>query len=290
MTQDGDGDGGAIRGESDSKNGLCVWDFTLHTNEEKKITDKTTLLKYLDARCKKWAFQLEEGSETHKLHYQGRVSLKVKTRKPSNQFNDLKISFSMTSNTNSDNDFYVTKNDTRIEGPWTDKDERPAYIPRQIREIAELRPWQKQVVESALQWDTRHINVIVDTTGNHGKSILKTWIGVYGIGRSIPFTNDYRDMMRMVMDTKKKPLYIIDIPRALKKDQLFQFFSGVETIKDGYAYDDRYNFKEEYFDCPIIWVMMNTLPESEYLSKDRWVYWNFNDEGDLQRVMKEMAV
>jgi len=78
------------------------------------------------------------------------------------------------------------------------------------------------------------------------------------------------------MDTEKKPLYIIDIPRALRKDQLFQFFSGIETLKDGYAYDDRYHFKEEYFDCPNIWIFMNTIPDLEYMSKDRWRFYEIH--------------
>jgi len=266
-----------------SDNGLYVWDFTFHTDDDKKADDKTALMTHIKARAKHWAFQLEAGKETGKLHYQGRVSLKTKTRKPSNQFGDLKINFSPTTNCNSDNDLYVMKEDTRIEGPWTDKD-KEIYIPRQIREIKELRPWQKLVVDSRLIWDTRKINIIYDPQGNHGKSILKTYIGVYGLGRSLPFTNDYRDIMRMVMDTEKKPLYIIDIPRALRKDQLYQFFSAIETIKDGYAYDDRYSFREEYFDCPVIWVMMNAIPETEYLSKDRWVFWSFNNEnGNLEQ-------
>eukprot|EP01043_Picozoa_sp_COSAG02_P133775 COSAG02_NODE_71849_length_189_cov_34.744444_1_plen_58_part_01 len=30
-------------------------------------------------------------------------------------------------------------------------------------------------------------------------------------------------------------------------------FTAIETIKDGYAYDDRYNFKDVWFDSP--WVL-----------------------------------
>jgi len=229
----------------------------------------------------KWAFQLEKG-ETGKLHYQGRFSLKNKVRSPTQVAKLLGVTwhFSITSNDCKDNDDYVTKTDTREAGPWRHDDPPPPYIPRQIREIEKLRPWQQHIVDDAHIWDTRHINIIIDETGNHGKSILKTWVGVHGIGRSLPFMNDYRDLMRVVMDTPKKPLYIIDIPRSLKKDHLFQFFAGIETLKDGYAYDDRYKFREEYFDCPNIWVFMNTVPETSMLSKDRWKIWEFSLEED----------
>lgn len=268
--------------EEESDNGMCVWDFTYYPDDIE--TERKALITQLEASSKKWCFQLEECPKTKRKHFQGRISLKVKTRQPSRRFKLAKgIRFSITSNENKGNDFYVCKEDSKLEGPWSDKDEKPLYIPRQIREIQKLRPWQQMIVDDANIWDTRTINVIIDQTGNHGKSILKTWVGVYGIGRAIPFTNDYRDIMRMVMDTKKKPLYIIDVPRALKKDQLFQFFSGVETLKDGYAYDDRYAFKEEYFDSPNIWIMMNTLPDTDYLSKDRWKIWSFNEAGELVR-------
>lgn len=257
-------------------NAICTWDFTV-SSEHINLTEFKAELK---EHCKKWVFQEELGELSKYQHYQGRVSLKTKTRQPSKLFKCKSIHWSITSTENRDNNFYVTKTETRINGPWSDEDIE-TYIPRQIREIETLRPWQKQVIENAKTWDTRSINVIHDTKGNNGKSILKTYIGVHKIGRSLPFTNDYRDMMRMVMDTDTVPLYIIDIPRALRKDQLFQFFSAIETLKDGYAYDDRYHFKEKYFDCPNIWIFMNTLPEKSYLSNDRWKFWTITEDYTL---------
>lgn len=254
-------------------NACCTYDFTASAQD----WDQDKIKKVLKDHCKAWCFQKEEGTSGY-IHFQGRFSLKIKKRlSECVKLLNTNWHLSVTSEENRGNTFYVSKEDTRVDGPWKDTDiER--YIPRQIREVKELYPWQQQVVDDAKTWDTRHINIIVDTTGNNGKSILKTYIGCHGIGRAIPFTNDYRDMMRMVMDTETKSLYIIDIPRALRKDQLFQFFSGIESLKDGYAYDDRYSFKEKYFDCPNIWVFMNTKPETEYLSKDRWVFWEIKEQ------------
>lgn len=262
-----------------TSNPIYNWDFTVST--EAITLDE--LKKELHDKCKKWIFQEELGELTDYQHYQGRVSLKEKTRTPSKLFTNKKFHWSATSTTNKDNDFYVTKSDTRVAGPWSDTDEI-IYIPRQIREITNLYPWQQQVIGDAKIWNTRTINIILDVTGNNGKSTLKTYIGVHKIGRSLPYSNDYRDIMRMVMGTEAMPLYIIDIPRALKKDQLFQFFSGVETIKDGYAYDDRYSFREKYFDCPNIWIFMNTVPDRAYLSQDRWVLWEITPEKALANI------
>lgn len=252
-------------------NPCAVFDFTAHDVDETFEPEPVRTI--LQDHCKKWSFQLERGEQTGKLHLQGRFSLKVRARLHTLQnLFGVKWHFSITSTENRDNTFYVTKAETRVRGPWRDDD---PYIPRQIREITELYHWQQQVINSAKTWDTRHINILIDEDGNHGKSILKTYIGVNRIGRALPYLNDYRDIMRIVMDTPKVPLYIIDIPRALKKEGMNAFFSAIETLKDGYAYDDRYTFKEQYFDCPNIWVFMNRIPDTGHLSKDRWVFWKF---------------
>lgn len=272
---------------SETSSPCYVWDFTIPSE---KIT-KQQLIAALKKLCKRWVIQLEKGEQTGFIHWQCRASFTFKTRKAHTNPHikahfPKETHFSLTSTENKDCFDYVSKDNTALEEPICDATEIPAYIPRQIREINKLRPWQQHVVDTANDWDTRTINILYDPTGNHGKSMLKTYIGVNKIGRAIPFSNDYKDIMRMVMDTDKMPLYIIDIPRALRKDQLFQFFSGVETIKDGYAYDDRYHFKEEYFDCPVIWIFMNKLPELESLSSDRWKIWSFNNDGDLELIDK----
>lgn len=271
---------GALRSIGMS-NALAVWDFRVNADGLTYQDIKTGLA----GIAKHYVFQLEKG-DTGYLHFQGRISL-MKKRRAEEKHILLKLFdkwqpnyLAPTTTDNKGNVFYVMKDDTKIEGPYTDKDV-DVYIPRQIREITDLRPWQLKIVEDAKKWDTRTINLLFDPNGNNGKSILKTYIGVYGIGRSIPFTNDYKDLMRMVMDTKKMSLYIIDIPRALKKDHMYNFFAGIETLKDGYAYDDRYVFKEEYFDCPNIWVFSNMVPDMSYMSNDRWKLWRIVD-GDLK--------
>lgn len=259
---------------------VCVWDFTLKcTNHEE---DLPGVLSAMKEHSKKYCFQLERGESGYE-HYQGRISLKQKLRKP--QLLGLipgDYHWTVTSSANRDNQFYVMKPDTRIAGPWTDQDPEPEYIPRQIRGI-KLRPWQQQIVDDAEVWDTRHINIIYDEEGGNGKTTIKTYVRCMGIGRFIPFVNDYRDMMRIVMDTKTERLYIIDIPRAIQKDRLYQFFAGIESLKDGYAYDDRYHFKDKCFDCPNVWVFTNRMPDTNMLSADRWKMWSITEEG-LTRI------
>lgn len=262
---------------------VAVFSFR-HTADKKKLNE---MKEWCKEWGKNWVFQ-KESSDTGYVHYQGRISLKKKrtvasAKKVILEAGFLPEYFEPECNVNCKGEaFYVTKKDTRIEGPWSDKDE-VLYIPRQIREITALKPWQQYIVDHGTDWDTRHINILWDPHGSTGKSTIKTYIRAHKLGRFIPFVNDYKDMMRIIMDCDKEKLYIIDIPRAIQKDRLYQFYAGIETLKDGYAYDDRYHFRDEVFDCPNIWVFTNVLPETSFLSLDRWVFWTIVED-NLERI------
>lgn len=264
-----------------SKIGPCsVYDFTL---SREFCDSETTLISALKGWVKKYAFQLEKGDSGY-VHYQGRISLIKKRRSGEliSLWRDLtilkKLHISPSSNNSlKGNCFYVMKEDTRIDGPWKDTDE-VIYVPRQIRECPNLRPFQQAVVDDAKTWDTRTINIVYCKNGNNGKSILVGYLRAHRIGRALPPVNDYKDLLRIVMNLPTSRLYVIDMPRGLKKDKLGGFYSAIETIKDGYAYDDRYRFQEKVFDSPNIWVFTNFLPEMSLLSRDRWKIHCINED------------
>lgn len=273
-------------------NPVCTYDFTCP-----ETVGRIVLEKKLRECCKKWTYQLEESEHGYR-HFQGRVSLKVKARMSTliKKFDIKVIHWSPTSKQNSGNDFYVVKEETRVDGPWSDTDE-VLYIPRQVREIAKLYPWQQYIVDNHDVWDTRTINIIYDPVGNIGKSILVSYMRAHKLAFKIPFCNDFKDIMRMVCDVPTKRCYIVDMPRAVNKDRLFQMYAALEEIKNGFAYDDRYHYKEKIFDSPNIWVFSNILPEFQYLSQDRWVIWqvrenelvNYSQEiDDLENINNEI--
>ncbi len=169
---------------------VCVWDFTL----SKDKINKEEWIKTLNKVAKKWCFQEEKG-KTGYLHYQGRLSLKIKTRLGGVKGINQTAHWSKTSSANRDNMFYVMKDETRTDGPWQSTDEI-IYVPRQIREIKALYPWQEKVIEISEKWDTRTINVVIDTKGNTGKSTLVTYMGVYKMGTALPPMKNYKDIMR----------------------------------------------------------------------------------------------
>lgn len=176
--------------------------------------------------------------------------------------------------------FYQIKLDTRIEGPWKD-DDVVIYIPRQVRQINVLRPFQQTIIDNLSDWDTRRINVVYDTTGCIGKSTLVGYCRAHQLARCLPTVTDCKDMMRMVCDMPTATSYIIDMPRSMNKERLGGFYSAIEMLKDGYAYDDRYSFKEKVFDSPNIWIFTNDLPNTGYASRDRWKVWCISEDYKL---------
>lgn len=253
----------------------CVYDFTSFNYD---IDSVKSLLK---EHCKKWCFQEELAPSTMKKHLQGRFSLKLKKRINNIPFNIGR--YSVTSNANKNNDFYVCKQDTRIAGPWKDTDIE-VYIPKQVRDIPSLFKWQQQVIDSFKIWDTRHINLVYCPHGNIGKSTLVSYCRAHRLARAFPPVNDYKDVLRMVFAHAKNSnnAFIFDMPRAMKKDKLGSFYSAIETVKDGYAYDDRYSFREKVFDCPVIWIFSNLLPDYNLLSQDRWRTWIVNKNSQIE--------
>lgn len=252
------------------KVGTPIYRFDITLFEEEGIVDN--LKEWCKEHCKKWAFQGEECPTTKKFHFQMRVSLKKKSRMIPKMKWAGKVS--PTSNLIAAADFYdyVTKEDTRVLGPFTDKDEE-IYIPKQIREIDKLYPWQLKVIEISKIWDKRCINYLYCPTGNIGKSILCGYLRAYRLGRVLPMVNDYKEMMEIVCDMPTSDFYVIDMPRAINKEKLNSLYSAIETVKDGYAFDRRYKFREKVFDCPNIFVFSNKAPDLDLLSKDRWKLW-----------------
>lgn len=267
-----------------------VFDFTLPSDG----VTHDDIIKALRGLCKKYAFQ-EEKSDSGYVHYQGRVSLIKKRREGQARklFREhkcfAKIHLGITSTNGMGDQFYVIKDDTRVRGPWTDKDAKPMYVPRHVRAVTALRPFQTEILRMADDYDDRKIDVIYCPEGNKGKSILIGKARAAG-HRALPPVFDYKDILRMVFCMPTAKAYFVDMPRAIKKDKTSGFFAGLETIKDGYAYDDRYTFKEKTFDAPRIFLFTNKMPELRHLSLDRWSFWKIDSQFELVKFVPVVPV
>lgn len=256
--------------------------------------DKVHLIKCLKQLCKAWCFQLEKAPTTDRLHFQGRLNLIKKERiaslalKFKEGLSSFTIHLSVESNSGAEKNkagewTYVTKAETRVDGPWSDKD-AGVYIPKEWN-LASLRPWQQAALTALHDQTNREILCITDCTGKQGKSALWKHLVAGGQGFVIPSTLEQpKDLMRWACNMMScKALdqthnIIFDLPRAWtmgegsNKDRWMKIATAIETIKDGMAYDERYSSKQVFFEAPRIMVFCNQAPPTDVFSADRWVF------------------
>lgn len=244
--------------------------------------------------AKHYVFQLEKGDSGY-LHFQGRLSLIKKRRQPEivsvwneSKFNTpnfikptigeefKKCGYKL------DSAFYQLKEDTKVDGPWTDKDEKPAPLTEQLKLFLswKLRPYQQSLVDM-IYFNMRYINIIYDTTGNCGKSIFAEYLEYQGLAEEVPPYRLMDDIFQWVYCRPKKRCYLFDLPRGMKKDKLADLYSGIEVIKNGVCYDKRHFAKKERMTRPTIFVFTNTLPVLSLMSQDRWKVWSINSDFEL---------
>lgn len=256
-----------------------------------KNNSKENIMSFFTEYCKAWVFQLEKGEETGYLHFQCRLSLKDKLREMNMRqlvkqvLGEARVLPTVTENFKNKNFDYVMKDDTRIDGPWSDKDEKPYYIQKKFRGNITWQPWQQSVMNMINnEVNDRTVNVIVNLSGNIGKSFLSMYLMTFRKAIRIPAQPEARDIMRMIMDQPKSSCYFVDLPRASSKNNQNAIYSGLEEIKNGYCYDDRYKFKNEIFEPPHVWVFTNEIPAENLLSKDKWTLWTVNFNKELIKV------
>lgn len=181
---------------------------------------------------------------------------------------------------------YCMKIQSRLDGPWSDKDFLdPPVLTRQLVSFQSKQkyPWQEQVEQWCSEVDDRSIKLIHDTVGNSGKSIMAEYLEYHGKAFEIPPLTMMEDIMQFCMSFQAQKVYLIDMPRAMKKDKLAGFYSGLECLKNGYVYDKRYAAKRRRFDRPQVIIFTNVMPEWSFMSIDRWDPWTMTPEHSLVR-------
>lgn len=247
------------------------------------------LKQFLDEHCDQWVFQLESGLKTAYCHYQ--IKLRLKKRQRLTQFAAVckdagfskgKLSVeSAGGNTFS----YETKEESRVEGygPYRDNQSKINHELEQsdpdVQFLDEHRaPWQQFIyLQIKHLHDHRHVNFVYDTQGSIGKSTFLKWLAYNKTVLIVPPFRQTKDILQYVCSSVKQhsapKAVFIDMPRAMPKDKLAEFYAAVETIKSGFAYDGRYTAQQVLFKCPLVWVFGNVAPDLGLLSADRWFLW-----------------
>ena len=272
------------RRDVDHHSPVAVYDFTFFGPKGGSLPDYESFIKLLQPLAKRWVFQLEACPETDRHHFQGRMSLIKKRRQPELcgvlNASDLRgMDVSESSNESKSREiFYAMKQETRLDGPWSDVSYHPPpYIPRQYRGLIDrLYPWQQTVLDSRLQFEDRLIDVIVDPTGCNGKSTVASLGRLYFGCLDLPPISDHKELLQIVENTLRAKdcrtpgIVFVDCPRSLDQKRMGPYFIAIEQIKKGYVADVRYHFTDWDFDSPRVWVFMNHHPNVNAVSLDRW--------------------
>jgi len=143
-------------------------------------------------------------------------------------------------------------------------------LPKKIKIISELRPWQKKIEDILLgPIDDRKVYWFYDYTGNIGKSALVKYL-VVKYKALFCDGGKKSDIINLVFnnDMDSCNCVIWDIPRASKGSVSY---ATLESVKNGMICNTKYETGVKLFNSPHIFVFANFRPERmEDLSEDRW--------------------
>lgn len=282
-----------------------VYDFTYY-GVDGVLPSTTDFVAMIRPLFKKWSFQKEACPTTGTLHLQGRGSLFKKKRHGelckllnSSDLSGMHVSESSKNSLTGD-PFYTLKLDTRVEGPWTDREwKAPAYIPRQFSGLIDrLYPWQNAVMKSRTEFNDRTVNLIFDPDGNNGKSICAALAELHHGGIDLPPIGDHKELLQVVCDIlmgkqERKPgIVFVDLPRAVSSEskRMAPFLVAIEQIKKGHVCDVRHHYRDWWFDSPAVWVFTNNPVDVRFLSKDRWVLWTITKFRTLMPMTRDEMI
>lgn len=266
------------------------------------------IIKVLETlNVRKYAFQEERGGKNKKLHIQSKFELKKKQtesaviKKISELFGPKNFHISVTSNACLDDYSYVTKEESRVNGPWTYEETlntlskednnlmKTIKINLDGKGFIEPRKWQIQLRDKILAQDGRQIYAVLDEMGNIGKSVFISWMDL-----TEPKTANLSDPIDRAKDItrqayaraseqegdKQRNIFLIDIPKSTTHNQHRTVLQAVEYLKADTLKDDRYKCRRIGNRLPKVCCFMNTKPHIKYLSIDRWVIFKVDKESD----------
>jgi len=245
------------------QSGRIKWFFT-HNNYSDE--DISSLNLFLDRYAKQWCWQ-EEVGEQGTPHLQGCFWLKKAMRFQEFGLSD-KIHWENIKGKDEDAIKYCSKEESKK--PNTTVRNFGCKIPKEIRVITKLYPWQQEIADMCSEEaDDRTINWFWEDEGNCGKSAFTKYMVVK---KGACFVNGgaEKDIMNLIFNTDMDSceVVIFDIPRA-KLGHVS--YSSLENIKNGLVCNTKYETGFKAFNPPHVCVFANAPPDDEEkLSKDRW--------------------
>ena len=282
----------------DTSHPAKCYDITIPHDE---VTAET-MQQIIPAIAKHWVYAAQTGEETGYNHWQCRISLKQKTRLKNAiqllqaKLGSTKIHVEKTESErgrdprNPEYYEYCSNTSTLMQGTrvYSDKDKN---IEEKLLSPIQWYSWQQDVLNMPNR--EREIILIYDPIGATGKSTLWKWCKAQNIGDIIPPMRK-KDIMRRVWhiarnDNAMPHTLYVDIERGYENDEeMREIYTALETIKSGYAYDERYSWKDVQFKPPKLVVFANKYPDFNWLSKDRWTVYTIQHRNLVKQDVNEI--
>lgn len=274
---------------------LQYWCFTWNASNEDWLPEVESLRGFLDEREWRYVFQTEKVS---RRHYQGRIDLKDKSARmvkntllgifQAGGYDVTNLTVTPESNASVKSDgslFYVTKKDSRIDGPWHDASFVPPKKPviyngEDLVCMETPLPWQTELFDHTMLpcEDDRKVIWICNIKGNVGKSKWQKWMSWKHGAERVPL-GTATQLKTSVADMPANTIYMIDLPRVRgSQESQHDLFSAIEEIKNGWVYAAMYGKPHELkMKPPHVIVFSNELPDMSCLSEDKWAIYNLPD-------------
>lgn len=216
-------------------------------------------------KCPQYVYQIERGSENTE-HLQGVIFFKNPR-----YFNGIKQLFPRAHIERVKNkkkaEEYCSKIDTRVRGPYSN------YIqfPKDYLMNKELYNWQKDILDLIKNDpDERKIHWYWDIEGAKGKTTLARHIclnnkdAIYIGGKAADMKYAIAKNMEKNVCTR---ICILDLARTQEN---FISYTGIEEIKNGIFFSNKYESGMIITDIPHVIIFANYEPDRTALSMDRW--------------------
>lgn len=238
------------------------WCFTLNNHTEDDICE---LLELKGSNSSiKWVFQ-EETGENGTPHLQGYIDFGCKVR-PKSKLKNERIHWEKCRSIEK-SIAYCSKTDTRTGRVFT----HGIRLPKPLKLISDLRPWQKQIVDMVDEEpDDRIIWWYYDKKGNTGKSALVKYLCFHK--QALLCSGRATDIKYLIVKYREKygvypDIILYDIPRDCLD---YVSYTGMEEIKNGCFASTKYECEMVLMNCPHIVCFANQEPKYESMSEDRW--------------------
>ncbi len=220
----------------------------------------------------KFAFQ-EELSAEEFHHWQCCLGLKKKTTKSkvikllSHLGGSPNISADFCNNPLEYIDNYVTKEDTRVSGPWSKGIKGIANEPVKTIKKEDFKMWQNAIHNQIqLDPDDRTIHWYYDIQGNTGKTSMAKYLVVH-CGAFL-FKGGSNDMANRIISSNTPPrVCVMNLSRTQEQ---YVSYQTIEDLKDGLLCSGKYEGGQLAFNSPHVIIFANFRPDENKLSADRW--------------------